>query len=80
MSEQYMENENYRKMQRMVDYLCRKIENKSIDKTTVDKAALRIREVAQKHFPDKMDTFDMIYISRFNRLCEQYLEGGNAPR
>ena len=75
-----MENENYRKMQRMVDYLCRKIENRSIDARTIDKAAQRIRSVAEENFPDKMELFDMIYVSRFNRLREQYLNAGGHNR
>ncbi len=66
-------NEKYRKLQRMADYLCRKIENRSIDVETVQQATSRIRETALEYFPDRAELFEMVYASRFKRLSEQHL-------
>ncbi|PJA26263.1 MAG: hypothetical protein CO189_11825 [candidate division Zixibacteria bacterium CG_4_9_14_3_um_filter_46_8] len=64
---------NYRKLQRMADYLCGKIENRSIDLETANRLESQIREMAAGYFPDKITLYEMIYASRFERLTEQYL-------
>ncbi|MBD3234122.1 MAG: hypothetical protein GF315_10415 [candidate division Zixibacteria bacterium] len=63
----------YRRMQRMVDYLCRKIENRTIEPDAADKMERRIKAFAETHFADKLELYEMIYTSRFKRLKEQYL-------
>jgi hypothetical protein len=70
-----MDNEykTYKKLQRLVDYLCGKIENRSIDGPTAALMASKIKVIALKSFPDKSELFDMVYGARFKRLSDQYL-------
>ncbi|GEM_PF-6288616 len=70
--------DNYKRLQKMVDYLCRKIENKAIDIETAENMEIRIRERAHSYFPDKDDLYRMIYASRIKRLVDQYLS--NTPK
>ena len=57
----------------MVDHLAHQIENRLIPPATARRRASDLRFQVGLLFPDKRDTFDLIYGSRFKRLIEQFL-------
>ena len=63
-----------RELQRMADRLCTLIltsDYPDID-ITIERASLRSK--CEELFPDRMDLYDMVYESRFDRLMEQFRE------
>ena len=61
------------RLKSLVDELCDKIRNQKI---TLEQARIemdKVKSKAEKLIPDKMDKFDMIYKSRFERLIQQFL-------
>ena len=54
------------------DILCLHILRRDVPDVDIEIERRRLRERAQELFPDRMDLYDMIYESRFDRLCEQF--------
>ncbi len=69
-----VEEVKLKKLQRMADPLCYLIEHRKLTVVEAENKIQEVRQEAQKIIPDQMETFDLIYISRFKRLIEQYLK------
>jgi hypothetical protein len=54
------------------DRVCRMILSTEWPDVDVSIARSHLRELAEALFPDRMDLYDMIYESRFDRLWEQF--------
>lgn len=67
---------------RRADELCRKILSRDYPAIDIAIERGRLREFAETLFPDRMDLYEMIYESRFDRLLEQFREPeeGEDPR
>lgn len=61
------------KLKKMADELCQKIKSGKLTIGEAKKEAALIRLKAEKLVPFEMDTFDLLYKSRFERLIEQFL-------
>ena len=67
---------NARAFQRILssraDSLCRMILSSDCDEVEVAMERGRVRALAETLFPDRMDLYDMIFESRFDRLWQQW--------
>ncbi len=71
----YLEEEvKLKRLQRMADPLCFLIEHQKITIAEAEDKIQAVRQEALKIIPGQMETFDLIYTSRFKRLIEQYLK------
>lgn len=66
--------EKMRRLARMADHVCVLILNPDYPDIDVKIAIDNVREVCREMFPDRMELFEMIYMSRFRRLWEQFRE------
>ena len=66
------EEENIRKLQRMVDRVCSLIVASDYPEVDIELEIEKVRERCRQLFPDKTDLFEMIYASRFKRLWDQF--------
>jgi len=64
--------QTYRNFQRHVDRLCFLIVASDCPDREIDIERLHLRVQAMSLFPDKIPLYDMIYESRFRRLCDQF--------
>jgi hypothetical protein len=60
------------KLRDKADLVCVLILCDQIPDTTIVGERKLLRAWAQKFFPDKMDLYDMVYESRFDRLISQF--------
>jgi hypothetical protein len=60
------------------DRLCRMILSTDWPDVDVSIARSNLRELAEALFPDRMELYDMIYESRFDRLWEQFRDAGSS--
>ncbi len=65
--------EGVRKLQKMVDEVCKKIKSGKLTLGEAKKEAGLVRLKAERLIPFEMDKFDLIYMARFKRLIEQFL-------
>ena len=77
------EEEKLLALRELVDSACEEITGGHLDRQEATVLAQRVRRQAQEIIPDLMDTFDLIYKSRFERLISQYIDtptgtGGHA--
>lgn len=61
-----------RHLRRSADDLCRMILTTGYPEAEIALARGRLRALAESLFPDRMDVYDMIYESRFERLWVQF--------
>jgi len=61
-----------RRLARAVDRVCQMILCEDLPEIDIEIAKNRVREMAEELFPDRMDLFEMIYESRWNRLAQQF--------
>ncbi|MEW6357414.1 MAG: hypothetical protein AB1696_13880 [Planctomycetota bacterium] len=61
-----------RELQRMADEVCRLIVFTDYPHIDVVIEGQKVREKCEALFPDRMDLYEMIYESRFERLWEQF--------
>jgi len=66
-------DERIKKLQQMVDGVCRKIKSGKLTLGEAKKEVALVRLKAEKLIPFEMDKFDLIYMARFKRLIEQFL-------
>jgi len=59
-------------LRQRADEVCRLILTEDFPDVDIAIARQRLREFAEAAFPDRMDLYDMIYESRFDRLAEQF--------
>jgi hypothetical protein len=57
----------------MVDKVSSRIIDGEFDREEAEREIARVRRKAQLLIPDMMDTYDLIYASRFKRLVEQFI-------
>ena len=72
----YCESEEERKkageIQADAQDICRMILDESYQDVDIEIAKTRLKEKVKKLFPEKMETYHMIYEARFERLWEQF--------
>jgi len=66
-------------LSRLADRVCQLILREDYPEVDVLIARRRLRERCEELFPDRMELYDLIYESRFDRLWEQFREG-TEPR
>ena len=59
-------------LRRRADAVCRLILTEDMPDVDIAIARARLREFAERRFPDRMTLFDMVYESRFDRLMDQF--------
>jgi hypothetical protein len=62
----------FRNLQRRADRLSRLIVATNVSQREIDIERLYLRTEAARLFSDKLAVYDMIYESRFRRLCQQF--------
>ena len=74
--EKLLVNEEHKLMQlrELVDSACEEIMGGRLNRQEATVLAQRVRRQAQEIIPDLMDSFDLIYKSRFERLISQYID------
>jgi hypothetical protein len=73
-------DEAYRNFQRRVDRLCVLIVASDCSDREIQIERLHLRVQAATLFPEKLALYDMVYESRFDRLCEQFRGGARRCR
>ncbi|MCK4403768.1 MAG: hypothetical protein KAW02_01635 [candidate division Zixibacteria bacterium] len=73
MNEYLDHEERVKKLQKMVDEVCKKIKSGKLTLGEARKESTLVRLKAEKLIPFEMDKFDLIYMARFKRLIEQFL-------
>ena len=72
----YCENEEERKKAREIQsdaqVICQMILDESYQDVDIEIAKSHLKEKVKKLFPEKMETYRMIYEARFNRLWDQF--------
>jgi hypothetical protein len=63
-----------RELAGMADHVCQLILSKDLPDVDVAIAKEQVRARCEELFPDRMDLYEMIYESRFQRLWEQWRE------
>lgn len=71
-SESEQERQKAIEIQRDAEDICRMILDDSSDEVDISIARGRLRDKVESYFPHQMQTYDMIYEARFNRLWEQF--------
>ena len=78
----YFESEEERKkaneIQQDADLVCRMILENEFSESDIDTAKKNLREKVLKLFPDKIQTYEMIYEARFKRLWDQFRVEGEG--
>jgi hypothetical protein len=63
---------HYREMQRRADRICSLIVASDYPAVDVAIEVRKLRAFAEQHFPGRVELFEKVYESRFNRLWEQF--------
>ena len=66
--ERIEEDEKIRQLQRVVDFTCCVLRQQSMSLEEAQGLISGVRKMALRLFPDKENTFDLIYGSRFRRI------------
>ena len=61
-------------LQRMADHGCMLIVSTDYPEIDIDIEKAKVRERCEELYPDRMELYNMIYESRFNRLWQQFRE------
>lgn len=72
-----MEREKRQRMlelQRMADNVCRLIVSTDYPEVDIEIEKAKVRGFCEELYPDRMELYEMIYESRFNRLWYQFRE------
>jgi len=70
------ERKNAREIQSDAQEICRMILDEERDPVDIEIAKARLKEKVTQLFPSKLNTYEMIYESRFRRLWEQFRQSG----
>jgi len=70
------EDERLAAIRSVVDAACHRIESGELDEPQARELAATIRFQVGLLIPEQMDTYDLIYGARFERLIEQFAGGG----
>ncbi len=63
-----------RELQRMADHVCMLIVGTDYPEIDIEIEKAKVRQRCEELYPDRMDLYEMIYESRFNRLWYQFRE------
>ena len=66
------ERKRAKEIQRDAQMICQMILNSECQKIDIEIAKSKLEEKVRALFPEKMDTYRMIYEARFRRLWEQF--------
>ena len=69
--EKQEEDRKVRKLQRLVDYTCCALYQPSLSPDEAFRLIGSVKKIALQLFPDKEQTFEMIYGSRFRRILSE---------
>ncbi|HHT9124689.1 MAG TPA: hypothetical protein ACFYD6_02610 [Candidatus Brocadiia bacterium] len=69
-----MKRERMHELQRMAERVCILILCSDYPEIDIEIEKSKVREKCEELYPDRMDLYEMIYESRFNRLWEQFRE------
>ena len=61
-------------LQRMADHVCMLIVSTDYPEIDIEIEKAKVRERCEELYPDRMELYNMIYESRFNRLWQQFRE------
>jgi hypothetical protein len=64
--------EKMEELRRMADRICVLILSSDLPEVDIAIERARLRERCEELFPDRLELYDMIYESRFDRLWEQF--------
>ncbi len=73
------EDQKLLRLRELVDSACEEIMGGRLNRQEATVLAQRVRREAQEIIPDLMETFDLIYKSRFERLISQYIDAQRKP-
>ena len=68
------EREAARRMSRMADQVCSLILLEDFPRIDIEIEKEKVREECERVFPDRLELYEMVYESRFERLWEQFRE------
>jgi hypothetical protein len=68
------------KFSRQADYVCQLILSSDSADVDIAIARSRLRDQCESLYPDRLDLFDQIYESRFDRLWDQFREPEQEDR
>lgn len=74
MKSEELKRHEMRELQRMADYVCMLIVGTDYPEIDVEIEKAKVREKCEELYPDRMELYEMIYESRFNRLWYQFRE------
>ncbi len=63
---------NMERLRRAADRVCSLILMSDYPEIDIEIEKAKVRQLAQELFPDRMDLYEMIYVSRFRRLWDQF--------
>ena len=61
-------------LQRMADHVCMLIVSTDYPEIDIEIEKAKVMERCEELYPDRMELYNMIYESRFNRLWQQFRE------
>jgi hypothetical protein len=67
-----MDQEPSEKLKQKADLICTLIFCEQVPARTIEGERKLLRQWCNKHLPDKLDLYDMIYEARFDRLMKQF--------
>ncbi len=74
------ERQKATEIQQEAEKICHMIFNEECSKVDIEIAKEKLKEKVAQYFPEKLETYEMIYEARFNRLWDQFRrqEGTNG--
>lgn len=69
------ERKKAKEIQEDAQLICQMILDESSAEFDIELAKGKLREKVERYFPDKLQTYEMIYEARFKRLWEQFRTG-----
>jgi hypothetical protein len=67
-TERTEEDKKIRDLQRIVDFTCYVLRQQAMSLEEAQKLVVGVKKMALRLFPDKEETFDLIYGARFRRI------------
>lgn len=74
MKSEELKRREMKELQRMADQVCMLIVGTDYPEVDIEIEKAKVREKCEELYPDRMDLYEMIYESRFNRLWYQFRE------
>lgn len=74
MKPEELKRHGMRELQRMADHVCMLIVGTDYPEIDIEIEKAKVRQRCEELYPDRMDLYEMIYESRFNRLWYQFRE------